>query len=64
MQEGNLAEVGRQKTERGLGEHGSLGEALVLYDRRENPSETIDLPGFDIGCSYADTEICGRCGAC
>ncbi len=69
MEKGNLPEGGRKQPETGLGEHGCLGKApAFLFDRRENPRETKDIPGFvpgfDICCIYADTEICGRCGAC
>lgn len=64
MQKGNLPKGGREQRETGLGEHGYLGEAPVLFDRREYPRETKDLPGFDDDCIYAHTEICGRCGAC
>jgi hypothetical protein len=64
MEKGNLPEGGRTQSETGPGEQGYLGKAPVLFDRRENPREITELPGFDLSCAYHDTEICGRCGAC
>ena len=56
---------GRERPDAGLSEQGWLGKAPpFLFDRRENPREFKDFPGFDTSCAYVDTEICGRCGAC
>lgn len=63
MKKRNWPEGARKQPE--TGEHDSLGTAPAFgLDRRENPRESKDIPGFDLSCIYAETEICGRCGAC
>lgn len=65
MKKGNLPEGGRKQPATGLGEQGSLGKApAFLLDQRENPTEIQDIPGFDICCIYANSDLCGMCGAC
>ena len=65
MGKGNLSDGGRKQSETGLGEQGYLVKAPpFFFDSRENPGESKDIPGLDICCAYAHTEICGRCGAC
>lgn len=59
----DLLESGRQNPEIGPGEQAWRGEASLL-DRRESPREIEDIPGFDICCIYANSDICGMCGAC
>jgi len=63
MEKVNLPEGGRQQQEIGLGEQAWLGQASLL-DSRESPREIEDIPGLDICCIYANTDICGMCGAC